>query len=184
MAIERCWELTRPATFDILRDRRLGLVACACVDTAIWDAVGKATRPAAVAALGRLPRTAPDDLHRRLLRQPVGDRRGGRGPRASAGFAGMKFKVGGLAPEDDAERFQRGARGRPARTSPAADANQGWTREQALRFARLVADYDLHWFEEPCRWHNDRRAMRDVRTMAACASAPGRASSPPAAAAT
>src|SRR4030088_3247545 len=31
-AIERCWELTRPATFDILRDRRLGLVACAAVD--------------------------------------------------------------------------------------------------------------------------------------------------------
>src|ERR1700688_3087718 len=31
-AIERCWQLARPATFDILRDRRLGLVACACVD--------------------------------------------------------------------------------------------------------------------------------------------------------
>ena len=41
-AVERCWERARPATFDILRDRRLGLVACACVDTAIWDAVGKA----------------------------------------------------------------------------------------------------------------------------------------------
>ena len=42
MAVERCWELARPATYDILRDRRLGLVACAGVDTAIWDAVGKA----------------------------------------------------------------------------------------------------------------------------------------------
>ena len=41
-AVERCWELARPATFDILRDRRRGLVACACVDSAIWDAVGKA----------------------------------------------------------------------------------------------------------------------------------------------
>jgi len=41
-AIERCWELCRPATFDILRDRRIGLVACACVDAALWDAVGKA----------------------------------------------------------------------------------------------------------------------------------------------
>src|SRR4051812_37435917 len=41
LAVERCWELARPATFDILRDRRLGLVACACVDTAIWDLVGK-----------------------------------------------------------------------------------------------------------------------------------------------
>ena len=40
-AVERCWELARPATYDILRDRRLGLVACAGVDTAIWDAIGK-----------------------------------------------------------------------------------------------------------------------------------------------
>src|SRR5262249_19070839 len=39
---ERCWELARPATFDILRNRRLGLVATAGVDAAIWDAVGKA----------------------------------------------------------------------------------------------------------------------------------------------
>lgn len=42
MATERCWEAGFPATFDILRDRRLGLVALAGVDAAIWDAVGKA----------------------------------------------------------------------------------------------------------------------------------------------
>ena len=40
-AIERCWELARPATFNILRDRRIALVACAAVDGAIWDAIGK-----------------------------------------------------------------------------------------------------------------------------------------------
>ena len=44
-----------------------------------------------------------------------------------------------------------------------ADANQGWTPAQAVRFARLVEDLDLHWFEEPCIWSNDRRSMRDVR---------------------
>jgi L-alanine-DL-glutamate epimerase-like enolase superfamily enzyme len=26
-----------------------------------------------------------------------------------------------------------------------------------------VADLDIRWFEEPCRWTNDRRWMRDVR---------------------
>ena len=41
-AIEKCWELARPATWDILRDRRLGLVATACVDVALWDAIGQA----------------------------------------------------------------------------------------------------------------------------------------------
>ena len=50
-SIERCWELARPATSDILRDRRLGLVACACVDTAsvVSDAI---TRPAVGTARG------------------------------------------------------------------------------------------------------------------------------------
>ena len=37
-AVERCWELARPVTWNILRDRRLGLVASACVDVA---AVGR-----------------------------------------------------------------------------------------------------------------------------------------------
>jgi len=43
------------------------------------------------------------------------------------------------------------------------DANQGWTRGEAIRFARLTADLELRWFEEPCRWLNDRLSMRDVR---------------------
>ena len=41
-ATERCWEPAYPVTYDILRDRRIGLVALPRVDTAIWDAVGKA----------------------------------------------------------------------------------------------------------------------------------------------
>ena len=41
-AIEKCWELARPATWDILRDRRLGLVACASLDVTLWDLFGRA----------------------------------------------------------------------------------------------------------------------------------------------
>src|SRR5438093_11861865 len=44
-----------------------------------------------------------------------------------------------------------------------ADANQGYSLEEAKRFCHLVEGLDLRWFEEPCRWYNDRRAMRDVR---------------------
>ena len=40
-AIEKCWELARPATWDILRDRRLGLVACASLDVTLWDLFGR-----------------------------------------------------------------------------------------------------------------------------------------------
>ncbi len=43
------------------------------------------------------------------------------------------------------------------------DANQGYDRAEAVDFGRRVADLDIRWFEEPCRWTNDRRWMRDVR---------------------
>jgi D-galactarolactone cycloisomerase len=165
MAIERCWELARPATFDILRDRRLGLVASAGVDAAIWDLVGKALGEPLWRLWGgyrkQLPMIAIGGYYDMPISigEEVEDLR-------SRGLAGLKFKVGGRSPEDDAVRF-RAAR---AAAGPdfilAADANQGWSREEAIRFARLVEDCDLHWLEEPCRWANDRRAMRDVRMMA------------------
>jgi len=37
---------------------------------------------------------------------------------------------------------------------------QGYTRDQAVDFARRVDDLGIRWFEEPCRWMNDRRWMR------------------------
>ncbi len=43
------------------------------------------------------------------------------------------------------------------------DANQGYSRAQAVEFARYVWDLDIRWFEEPVRWTNDARWMRDVR---------------------
>jgi L-alanine-DL-glutamate epimerase-like enolase superfamily enzyme len=81
----------------------------------------------------------------------------------SRGLAGMKFKVGGLTPEEDAKRFRLAREAAGADFLLAADANQAWEPRDAIRFAKLVEDCDLLWFEEPCRWHNDRRAMRDVR---------------------
>ncbi len=161
--VERCWELARPATFDILRDRRLGLVACAGVDTAIWDAVGK--------ALGQPLWRLWGGYRARLRMISIGGYYGAGddGIRAEIeelrrlGLAGLKFKVGGRSPEEDAARFRVAREAAGADFVIAADANQGWTPEDAIRFARLVRDYDLAWLEEPCRWANDRRAMRDVR---------------------
>ena len=39
---ERVWEAMLPATFDQLRPRWYAMQAIACIDTAAWDAVGKA----------------------------------------------------------------------------------------------------------------------------------------------
>jgi L-alanine-DL-glutamate epimerase-like enolase superfamily enzyme len=164
-AVERCWELARPATFDILRDRRLGLVAAACVDTAVWDLIGKALGQPLWRLWGgyrnRLPMIAIGGYYAAdaNIEAEIAELR-------ERGLAGMKFKVGGLTPEEDAERFRRARRAAGDDFALAADANQAWTPRQAIAFARLVEDCDLLWFEEPCRWHNDRRAMRDVRLSA------------------
>lgn len=162
LATERCWELARPATFDILRDRRIGLVACAAVDGAIWDAVGKALdQPlwrlwggyrnsiGVIWTGGYYGTDVPIAAEMAAARE--------------ARIAGMKFKVGGRSPEEDARRFIEARKAVGDGFVLIADANQGYTPDEAVRFARLVEEHDLYYFEEPCRWHNDRRAMRDVR---------------------
>jgi D-galactarolactone cycloisomerase len=164
-AVERCWQAVRPVTFDILRDRRLGLVASACVDTAIWDLIGKAVGQPLWRLWGgfrnRLPMISIGGYYSADadIGAEVAELR-------AMGLAGMKFKVGGRSPEEDAERFRQAREAGGPEFLLAADANQGWTPGDAIRFARLVEDLDLLWFEEPCRWHNDHLAMRDVRFQA------------------
>ena len=168
MATERCWELARPATFDILRDRRLGLVACACVDTALWDAVGKALEQPLWRLWGGYRRSLPMICiggyynTGQSIEDEVEELR-------ELGLAGMKFKVGGLDPVSDAQRYKRARQAAGEDFILAADANQGWSRDEAVRFGRLVEDANLRWLEEPCTWHNDRTAMRDVRFLTGAA---------------
>jgi L-alanine-DL-glutamate epimerase-like enolase superfamily enzyme len=162
-AVERCWELARPATFDILRNRRLGLVATACVDAAIWDAVGKALGLPLWRLWGgyrsRLPMIAIAGYHdsSQSVAAEVAELK-------ALGLAGIKLKVGSATVEEDAARVREARAAGGAEFVIAADANQKWTREEALRFARLVEEESLAWLEEPCRWDNDRRSLRDVRT--------------------
>ena len=69
----------------------------------------------------------------------------------------MKFKVGGRTPG-------RGRRAGPrSRARPPDPTSRSWSTPtratsgpQAVEFGRRVADLDIRWFEEPCRWTNDR----------------------------
>ena len=170
-AIERLWEIARPATWDILRDRRLGLVACASIDVTLWDLMGKAIGVPLWKLWGgyrsRVPvitiggyygsnLTIKEEVEYLLKEE----------------FAGMKFKIGGMSPEDDAKRFKEARKVGGDNFRIAVDANQGYTPAQAIEFSKLVADDNLLWFEEPCIWQNDKKGMRDVRyggSVAVCA---------------
>lgn len=163
LAVERVWAACYPVTFDILRDRRLGLVALAALDTAIWDAVGKTLGQPLWRLWGgyraRLPLMAIGGYYGRpieALDDEVAEY-------LDMGLAGMKLKVGGLSPMEDAARVARVRAASGPEFILTIDANQGYTVEDAVDLARRVADYDITWFEEPVHWANDRRALRDVR---------------------
>jgi L-alanine-DL-glutamate epimerase-like enolase superfamily enzyme len=65
------------------------------------------------------------------------------------GFTMVKMKVGRADIRQDAERVRavRNVIGDKVRLM--VDANQAWTAQQAIAFARLVEDQDVYWFEEP-----------------------------------
>ncbi|GAA1883400.1 mandelate racemase/muconate lactonizing enzyme family protein [Actinomadura bangladeshensis] len=163
LSVEACWEAMLPPTYDILRDRSLALQAIACLDSALWDLVGKALGIPLFRLWGgyrdRLPAICIggyySDDEADIARQIEWYR--------ELGFAGCKFKVGRLSPAEDAHRTRLARKAGGDDFVLMVDANQGYTRQEAIEFARLTEDLGLRWFEEPVRWLNDRLSMRDVR---------------------
>ena len=149
---ERVWEKLFAAS-HMSRDRKVLLEAIACVDCALWDLVGKALGKSVCTLLGGYymeGKTLAD-----IGREMEAYRR--------AGMAGCKFKVGGLAPEEDARRVEAARKAAGADFILAVDANRGWSADDAIRFARLVEPLDIRWFEEPCHWYDDAALMARVR---------------------
>src|SRR5215468_10553397 len=161
---ERLWEAMFALTHTS-RDRKVLLEVIACVDCARWDLVGRALGQSVCALLGGYRRSLPiisiggyyveGKTLADIGREMEAYRR--------AGMAGCKFKVGGLTPEQDAERVQAARRAAGPDFVLAVDANRGWSVDDAVRFARLVEPLDIEWFEEPCHWHDDVAMMARVR---------------------
>ncbi|MGI0490148.1 enolase C-terminal domain-like protein, partial [Pantanalinema rosaneae CENA516] len=158
-----CWEAAYPATYDILRDRRLGLVALAATDTAIWDAVGKALNQPLWKLWGGFTGTVPMIAIGGYYGEPLGTIADEIASYKSMGLGGMKFKIGGASPEVDADRVRAAFAAGGTDFLIAVDANQGYTVQDAIEFGERTSDLDIMWFEEPVRWHNDRRSMAAVR---------------------
>jgi L-alanine-DL-glutamate epimerase-like enolase superfamily enzyme len=154
-----------PSTNNILRDRGLALQAIAALDTAIWDALGRAVGLPLYRLWGAVTDEVPISIIGGYYHLDAAQTADTVGRYVEQGFGGMKFKVGGRSPQVDAQRFRVAREAAGPDFVLMADANQGYTLMEAVEFARRVADLDLRWFEEPCRWTNDRRWMRDVRLM-------------------
>jgi L-alanine-DL-glutamate epimerase-like enolase superfamily enzyme len=162
-AYERCWALGYPVTYDQLRDRRIGLVALACVDLAIWDAIGKALDQPLWQLWGGYRDRVPVNIIGGYYGRDLAGIRDEVAEWRELGFRGGKFKVGALSPAEDAERITAARDAAGADFVITIDANQGYTLQQALELCERVSDLGIRWFEEPCIWSNDRRDMREVR---------------------
>jgi D-galactarolactone cycloisomerase len=162
--VERVWNAMLPVTLDQLRDRRLAMQAIACVDSALWDAFGKTCgqplwrlwggfrQRIPMIGIGGYYGSSEADLEKELDFFC-----------SEQGMVGMKFKIGGRPPRDDAIRLRRARDIVGEDFLFVVDANQGYTVEEALAFVAAIGDIPLRWFEEPTRWHGDWRSLRDVR---------------------
>jgi len=173
--VEACWHAMLPATANILRPRILGTSAQACVDSAIWDAVGKALG----ANLARLWGGGAESLPVICIAgyyerdKTLVDLGREMESLAASGFAGCKFKVGGLSVDEDAERVRIARKAAGDDFVLTIDANQGYQVRDAIALARKVADCNVTWFEEPVTWRDDRRGMAHVRAVTGMSVAAG-----------
>lgn len=176
-SVEAAWESMLPPTYNILRDRALSMQAIACIDSAIWDAIGKRLGVPLFQLWGgyrdRLTAICIGGYYTDHLSEIAGQIDSYR----ALGFGGCKFKIGKLSPEDDAVRTRLAREAAGDDFVLMVDANQGYTRSEAIRFARLTDDLNLRWFEEPVRWFNDRLSMRDVRLSTGMSVAAGQSES-------
>lgn len=126
------------------------------IEIALQDALGRAAQKPAHALLGgkRRDRVA-------ILRM-VGTGKGLQADiddalRAKAeGHVAFKIKVGVADPREDAERTRAICKALDGggKLLICADANQGWTPDQAIAYVQAVADTALSFFEQPVDAHN------------------------------
>jgi len=137
--------------------------AKAAIEIALHDLTGRATGKPVHALLGEKKRS----------RIPLlgviggGDREGDlrdAAKKKSAGFTAYKIKVGIDTPDNDAARTRDICKALASGMLISADANQGYTTEQALAYVRGVKGSGLDFFEQPV-------AAADLAGMAAVAAA-------------
>jgi D-arabinonate dehydratase len=139
--------------------------AIAAADIALWDALGKALGQPVYKLLGGARERVPVIAIGGYLMKggSHADLETEVGHYIAEGIGGMKLKVGHKSVEEDLDRARRVRRLAGPKFHLCVDANQSWTVEDALRFARGARDLDLAWMEEPVRWYDQIEGNARVR---------------------
>lgn len=124
--------------------------AKSAVEMALQDALGKAAGKPVYELLGGKRRARTPVLWLLGTGSTDGDVAEAR-KKLAAGFVAYKIKVGIGDPLDDAERTQRICDVLGKGHLISADANQGYTVDQAIAYVKAVANAPLDFFEQPVR---------------------------------
>ncbi|MCL5999736.1 MAG: mandelate racemase/muconate lactonizing enzyme family protein [Chloroflexi bacterium] len=141
--------------------------AIAAVDNAAWDALGKALKQPVYSLLGSYrDRVRVLAIGGYVMQGKTLDDLAAEIDYYKAhGVLGMKLKVGHLSVEEDIERARFARKVAGPDFHLCTDANQAWTVEQAMQFARGVLDLNLAWLEEPVRWHDQIEGNAKLRGL-------------------
>jgi D-arabinonate dehydratase len=141
--------------------------AIAAVDIALWDALGKSLKLPVYKLLGgfrdKVPVIAIGGYV--MKGKTVADLESEVGHYIESGLCGMKLKVGRKLVEEDVERARRVRKIAGPKFHLCVDANQAWTVQQAMQFARAVGDLNLAWLEEPVQWHDQIEGNARLRAV-------------------
>ena len=140
--------------------------AKAAIELALHDLVGRATNRPAYALLGGKQRSRMAVLSVIGTGELSSDLREAENKKRE-GYVAFKIKVGIDAPPVDGERTRRICETLGQDVLISADANQGWSAEQAMQYVRALADAGLDFFEQPV-------FADDLAGMAAVAAAAGK----------
>ena len=147
--------------------RGLNIAAISAIDIALWDIRGKAAKEPVWRLLGgrkadRLPAYASGGW---ADAQGIGAQL--KSYIDAGGFTSVKMRVGAMdgQPIVSAERVQAARAALGSRIEIMVDSHGTFTVAEAKRFAHLVRDCNLAWFEEPVT-ADDKTGIAEVR--AAC----------------
>jgi cis-L-3-hydroxyproline dehydratase len=158
-------DVAEPAEVNRRMDTSLRghLYAKSAIDVACWDAFGRSVGRSVGTLLGgrarevlpiyvAVPLGSPDAMAAFVTRE-----------RAS-GIRVFQAKIGDTAARD-AERIEAIAAVLGPGDTILADANGGWSRQEAIRFARAVADTRNVILEQPCADFESCLAVRRLTTL-------------------
>jgi muconate cycloisomerase len=151
-------------TIAAMRERMYANTSAkAAVEMALHDLVGRASGQPVYALLGGKRRSRMPILGVISTGELSSDLREAENKKAQ-GYAAFKIKVGIDRPLIDAERTRRICDLIGSGALISADANQGWSTEEAVQYVRALAGSQLDFFEQPV-------PAEDIGGMAAVARA-------------